>query len=163
MLRPRHIFGLWWATTLLSTALADEEPRPASHMADKSLAALKAALPQYDPSQKEEPPIWAQEAPLSDVITLPQMTVQEKRLPEFREQDIHTPEGLRQRILKRYTGDIVRAMNTPPFLGPGLMEHSMARWQEDENLRLRQQFEWRAEVDKKIREAMQAKATADSE
>ena len=117
--------------------------------------AVRAGLPKFKPRPEPASEVSETQAALgipqrkNKIIRLPRVVVEGKRPPIFREQDIHTPEALKDIAVKRYFSGFSRALNRYkiPILGSGAEEYALARWWGDERLRLVNELEDQIEMD----------------
>lgn len=119
-------------------------------MADKAAVVLAESLPKFDPKAAAQNPDGTPGRQSDDeTVLLPRMTVEGKRLPIFREQDIHTAKGLKELAVDRYMTETGLVLNcfTIPFLGIGKEAWSLRHWAMDERLRLMREAEEEAALD----------------
>ena len=117
--------------------------------------AVRVGLPPLKPRSESPTEVSATEATLglpkrkNKIIRLPRVVVEGERPPIFREQDIYTPEALRDIAVKRYFAGFSRALNRfkIPILGGAAEEYALARWWGDERLRLVKELEDQIELD----------------
>lgn len=120
--------------------------------------AVRAGLPKFKPRPETPTEVSATEATLglperkNKIIRLPRVVVEGERPPIFREQDIYTPEALKDIAVKRYFAGFSRALNRYkiPILGSGAEAYALARWWGDERLRLVKDLEDQIEMDTAI-------------
>jgi len=142
----------------LGAGLATAEEAEPTRLLSADIADALATTFAYEPPPPPPPTAETEQAGLAQperknqIIRLPRVVVEGERPPIFREQDIYTPEGLRELALKRYVGDAALALNAwrIPLLGGALEARALLEWQEDERLRvmneIKDEIKWDATV-----------------
>lgn len=154
--------GSWISSIALllaaNSALLAQSGEPNGGSAELSVQvndAVRAGLPKFKPRPEISTDVSETEATLgvperkNKIIRLPRVVVEGERPPIFREQDIYTPEALKDIAVKRYFSGFSRALNRYkiPILGSGAEAYALARWWGDERLRLIDELEDQIEMD----------------
>lgn len=104
-------------------------------------AALAERMPKYNPPPPPREPTEEElEAmqPRNRIIRLPQMVVEGKRPPVFRDRDINTEKGMAELAVNRYLSELDRGVlnrYTLPLFGQSNEQRALAQYAEDERLR----------------------------
>jgi hypothetical protein len=111
--------------------------------------AVTAALPKFKPARTEaEPDDSELPQPKNQIIRLPRVVVEGTRPPVFTEREVHTDKGLAELAVKRYFTETGLALNafTLPLVGMSKEAYAMMLWQQDERLRLINEFSEEADI-----------------
>lgn len=154
-----HAIALILCTGLIASEPATENapdaPR-ARALSPTISAALTEGLPKFNPPAKtaaaksadsddgvDEDLFADLPKPKNGIVRLPRVVVEGNRPPVFSEREIHTDKGLADLAVKRYfTSQTVLALNRfrLPLVGMGKEAYAMMLWQEDERLRLLEEY-----------------------
>jgi hypothetical protein len=121
-----------------------EEATPRARAISPEVASLLAAgMPKYNPPKPVEPKSEEElvdrreiDRPRNQIIRLPDVVVQEKKPPVFRERDIYTRKGLADLAKQRYFSEGAKALNRYklPLFGQGMEAYALQMWADDERL-----------------------------
>lgn len=125
--------------------------------------AVSSSFSYNDPAKAPEKasevhPVIVQPERKNRIIRLPRVVVEGERPPVFREQDIYSPEALKEIAMKRYFSDFARALNRfkIPIIGGAAEAWAMARYREEESRKVWREIGEQIQVDKLIGEAARA-------
>lgn len=144
--RPLSVIMALTLGLLVPGVLAQEEksaeaPPRARAISPEVASLLAAGMPKYNPPQpveakSEEELVDRRELdrPRNQIIRLPDMVVQEKKPPVFRERDIHTRKGLADLAKQRYFSEGAQALNRYkiPLFGMGMEAYALQMLADDE-------------------------------
>jgi hypothetical protein len=112
--------GVTPADGAAATARTTPAPQRALRAISPEVAAqLAASRPKFTPvapppppkPEEEMPDLRETDKPKNTIVRLPKFVVQEPKSPIFREQDIHTKQGLANLAMRRYLTETDRALN----------------------------------------------------
>lgn len=121
----------------------EEAARRARAISPEVASLLAAGMPKYNPpkpveAKPEEALADRREIdrPRNQIIRLPDMVVQEKKPPVFRERDIYTRKGLADLAKQRYFSEGAQALNRYklPLFGQGMEAYALQMLADDERL-----------------------------
>lgn len=120
------------------------EASPRARAISPEVASLLAAgMPKYNPPKPVEPKSEEElvdrrelDRPRNRIIRLPDVVVQEKKPPVFRERDIYTRKGLADLAMRRYFSEGAQALNRYklPLFGQGMEAYALQMRADDERL-----------------------------
>lgn len=147
--RPSLPVVLVLALSLLPPAVHAQEEKseaaaPRARAISPEVASLLAAgMPKYNPPKPVEPKSEEElvdrreiDRPRNQIIRLPDIVVQEKKPPVFRERDIYTRKGLADLAKQRYFSEGAQALNRYklPLFGQGAEAYALQMWTDEERL-----------------------------
>jgi hypothetical protein len=121
----------------------EEAPPRARAISPEVASLLAAGMPKYNPpkpveasSEEELVDLREIDRPRNQIIRLPEVVVQEKKPPVFRERDIYTRKGLAELAKQRYFSEGAQALNRYklPLFGMGMETYALQMRADDERL-----------------------------
>ncbi len=158
--RIATLLSLFTASATWTIAQDDTSERKRG-ISDNLASALSETMPKYTPpppqpakTEEDTDEEASEEAnalgikPKNGIVRLPRVVVEGSRPPVFTEREVNTDKGLAEIATKRYFADASQALNKfhVPFLTMSQQELAMMMWEEDERLRLLEDYRNQADM-----------------